>query len=198
MSDSTALSLPPEVLHVIFHYLDIPDNLRIRRPQQAGMDQCLSHSRVRSPSRSIPLAIRMRPGKGTRLWFSRPLEPPQTWSCSNGNTRKLREIRFKDPYVGVYLVFGRFLLVGFQEEVRCHDVNLEASDSTPDASIIYQSPGGMLRAFDFFSARSPICMCNVVRGHGDVTTLFYLLVAGGGAIQSDSGSPLPVRRTPHV
>ncbi|KAG6374699.1 hypothetical protein JVT61DRAFT_4068 [Boletus reticuloceps] len=34
MSDSTALSLsqlPPEVLHVIFHYLDIPDILRIRR-----------------------------------------------------------------------------------------------------------------------------------------------------------------------
>ncbi|KAG6370935.1 hypothetical protein JVT61DRAFT_10798 [Boletus reticuloceps] len=46
MSDSTALSLnrlPPAVLHVIFHYLDIPDILRIRRVSRYL--NTISHSR---------------------------------------------------------------------------------------------------------------------------------------------------------
>lgn len=92
MSDSTVLSLnqlPPEILHSIFHHLDIPDILRLRRvshtfhasnlalnfksaglsiperkqPLQGRMERRLSQSYIRPSTWPIPLAIHRRPGR---------------------------------------------------------------------------------------------------------------------------------------
>ena len=49
----------------------------------------------------------------------------------------------------VSLVFGRFLLLAFSEEVRCYDLNLDARGSDSVASIIYR---GSLKSFHCVSA----------------------------------------------
>ncbi|KAF8449420.1 hypothetical protein L210DRAFT_3641004 [Boletus edulis BED1] len=162
MSDSTALSLsqlPPESLHVVFCYLDIPDVLRMRRVSRYLNG--ISHSR-QVWTNAYRTAEFVRP-PGPFLWQSTyDLEKALVcsfrvhWNLLNGGgpaqteiqACKLREIRYTGIGVGVSLVFGQFLVIGFKEEVRCHDLKLEASD----ASIIYQSPGGMLRGFNCFSA----------------------------------------------
>lgn len=65
---------------------------------------------------------------------------------------KLREIRYTGLHIGVSLVFARFLLIAFKEEVRCHDLSLDAFDSNSGATIIYRSTGGILKSFYCASA----------------------------------------------
>ncbi|KAF8141998.1 hypothetical protein EV363DRAFT_41426 [Boletus edulis] len=161
MSDSTTLSLcqlPPEVLHVIFYYLDIPDILRLRRVSRYLNG--ISHSR-QVWTNAYRTAEFVHP-PGPFLWQS-ACDLETTLVCGfrvdrnlrNGSgpaqtekpALKMREIRCKNFYGGVNLVFGRFLLIGFRNEICCYDLNIEVLDSNRDSIIIYRSPGQQLGEF---------------------------------------------------
>ncbi|KAH0836407.1 hypothetical protein J3R83DRAFT_8008 [Lanmaoa asiatica] len=146
MSNSAAISfdqLPLEILHGIFHYLEIPDILRIRRENALV------------PSYRADRNLRHGGGTAQR---ERP-------------TRKLREIRYTGVDLGVSLVFGRFLFIALSEEVRCYDLNLDAFDSNSGASIIYRSRSGTLTSFRCVSAidvrGSSVCLRGPKRRNTD-------------------------------
>ncbi|KAF8437070.1 hypothetical protein L210DRAFT_2353493 [Boletus edulis BED1] len=140
--------LPPEVLHVIFHYLDIPDILRMRRVSRYL--NAISHSR-QVWTNAYRTAEFVRP-PGPFLWqptydlekvlvcgfrVDRNLRNGSGPARMEKPALKMREIRCKQSPGGVSLVFGRFLLVGFRNEVRCYDLNIEALDSKRATSIIF-------------------------------------------------------------
>ncbi|KAF8141992.1 hypothetical protein EV363DRAFT_1309591 [Boletus edulis] len=152
MSDSTVLSLsqlPPEVLHVIFYYLDIPDILRLRRVSRYLNG--ISHSR-QVWTNAYRTAEFVHP-PGPFLWRS-TYDLEKALVCGfrvdrnlrNGSgpartakpALKTREIRCKNLYSGINLVFGRFLLIGSRNEVL---------DNNRNPSIIYRSPGQHLGGF---------------------------------------------------
>ncbi|KAG8215020.1 hypothetical protein J3R82DRAFT_8428 [Butyriboletus roseoflavus] len=166
MSCSITLSfhhLPLDILHGIFHHLDIPDILRIRRVSRylngvthrrdVWSDAYRKANFVRPPGPflsqsahdlehalvpSFRVDQNLRHGGGTTQ-----REKP---------TLKLREIRYTGVDLCVSLVFGRFLFIALSEEVRCYDLNIDASDRNSGASIIYRSTSRALRSFRCVSA----------------------------------------------
>ncbi|KAF8437083.1 hypothetical protein L210DRAFT_3641060 [Boletus edulis BED1] len=165
MSDSETLSLnhlPLEILHSVFHYLDIPDILGIRRVNRY-LNQ-VSHSKhvwsdVYRKAEFIcppgPFLSRSAHDLEKALVSSFRVDRNLRHGGSTQTERstlKVREIRYTGVDLRVRLVFGRFLLVAFKEEVRCYDLNLDTSDSNSGASIIYRTTGASLRSFDCVSA----------------------------------------------
>ena len=73
-------------------------------------------------------------------------------SQSHNLMLELMEIRYTGKAVHVGLVFGRFLLIAFSNEVYCRDLNLDASHGKSCGSIIYRSTGGGLESFHCVSA----------------------------------------------
>lgn len=65
---------------------------------------------------------------------------------------RVKEVLYTDLRPCVSLVFGRFLLIAFNEEIHCHDLNLNVFNSKSGANIIHRSKGGTLRSFHCVSA----------------------------------------------
>ncbi|KAF8437075.1 hypothetical protein L210DRAFT_3647402 [Boletus edulis BED1] len=168
MSDSTTLSLcqlPPEVLHFTTSISQTSCDYAGTTSQVSRYLNGISHSR-QVWTNAYRTAEFVHP-PGPFLWQS-ACDLETTLVCGfrvdrnlrNGSgpaqtekpALKMREIRCKNFYGGVNLVFGRFLLIGFRNEICCYDLNIEVLDSNRDSIIIYRSPGQQLGEFHCVSS----------------------------------------------
>lgn len=80
---------------------------------------------------------------------------------------KLKEIRYAGQDLGVSLVFGRFILVAFNEEVRCYDLEMDRVEIDSDArGFFYRPKGATLKSFHCVSSidvEGRPCACVVLK-----------------------------------
>ncbi|KAG6374664.1 hypothetical protein JVT61DRAFT_4030 [Boletus reticuloceps] len=163
MSNPTALSLDRlllEVLHVIFYHIDIPDILQVRRVsrylneatryRKVWADAYRTAEFVRPPGpfpsqsmqdleKALITSFRIHKKFGHRVGTAH----------AKRQTFQSREFRYNGMLHDARLVFGQFLVVAFQDEIRCYDLTLDESSG---ARIIYRPTHGILRSFHCVSA----------------------------------------------
>ncbi|KAG6374724.1 hypothetical protein JVT61DRAFT_4095 [Boletus reticuloceps] len=140
--------LPLEVLHAIFNYIDIPDIFRIRRVSRY-LNEATNYRNVWvNAYRTSELVCPPGP------FPFQTVHDLEKWYCANGKLMlKQRNIRYTDEDLDVRsLVFGRFLFVAFEEEVRYYDLNLDDSNCNSNPNTIYRTTGGILSSFYCVSA----------------------------------------------
>ncbi|KAF8141990.1 hypothetical protein EV363DRAFT_1392389 [Boletus edulis] len=170
MSSLTTFSLNQlvlEVLHLIFYYIDVPDILRVRRVSRY-VNEATRYRNVwvnAYRTAEFPRPPGPFPSQSvhdlenilvTSLRVSQNLQRLCSGRCgttqSDAQTFKLREIRTTGMQFYVNLIFGRFLLVPFNEGIRCYELNLEESDPNSGGSIIYRTTGRIVRLLHCVSA----------------------------------------------
>ncbi|KAF8142060.1 hypothetical protein EV363DRAFT_1426031 [Boletus edulis] len=163
MSNPTALSLdqlPLDVLYVIFYHIDIPDILQVRRVSRY-LNEATHYRKVWA--NAYRTAEFVRPPGPFPSQSMQDLEKALITSfrihqkfChyvgtahATRQTFKSREFRYNGRLHDARLVFGQFLVVAFDDEIRCYDLNL---DEASGARIIYRPTHGILKSFYCASA----------------------------------------------
>ncbi|KAF8556469.1 hypothetical protein OG21DRAFT_1506574 [Imleria badia] len=168
MSYSAGLSLiqlPIEILHGICYYLDIPDILRLRRVSRylhrVSHDRDIWSDAYRNAEffhPPGPFLSQSAHDLENVLISSFRVDRNIRWGGRTAQEeRSILKLRVKEVlctglHPCVSLVFGRFLLIAFSEEIHCHDLNLDVFNSNSGASIIYRSTGVTVRSFHCVSA----------------------------------------------
>ncbi|KAF8127417.1 hypothetical protein EV363DRAFT_1452345 [Boletus edulis] len=163
MSNPTALSLdqlPLEVLHVIFYHFDILDILQVRRVsrylneathyRKIWADAYRTAEFVRPPGPFPSQSMQdLEKALITSFRIHQNLRHGVGTAHEERQTFKSREFRYSGGLHDASLVFGQFLVVAFQDEIRCYDLNL---DEASGARIIYRPTHGILKSFYCTSA----------------------------------------------
>ncbi|KIJ70421.1 hypothetical protein HYDPIDRAFT_105137 [Hydnomerulius pinastri MD-312] len=150
--------LPVEILQDIFCYFDITDIVCIRRISRYFNEVTRSREVWSDAYRRAGF---IRPPGPFPTQTSNELERALVTSFKVdrnlrcGNARRgtpvvtSQEIRYTGVDLHVCLLFGKYLVIAFSDEVRCY--NVDASDSESGPYIVFK-PSGILKSFQCFSS----------------------------------------------